>query len=58
MDKEKVEWCIKNLEIFVSMLKEELLDTETQIETTSFENVHPREWIDNDDDIEYYDEEN
>jgi len=56
MDKQKVEWCIKNLEIFISMLKEELSDTETEskIETTSFETFHP---IDNDDDIEYYEEE-
>lgn len=56
MDKQKVEWIINNLEVFVSMLKEELSDAEpeTKIETTSFENVHP---FDVDDDVEYYEEE-
>ena len=54
MDKVKVKWCIENLEILVSILKEELLDAETEIETTSFENIHP---IDLDDDVEYYEEE-
>ena len=53
MDNQKVKWCLENLEILVSILKEELSDTET--ETTSFENIHP---IDSDNDIEYYDEEN
>ena len=52
MDKQKVEWIINNLEVFTSMLKEELLDVEDKKD--SFETFHP---IDNDDDIEYYEEE-
>lgn len=51
MDKEKVEWIIENFEILVSMLKEELLNVKEK--ENSFEIFHP---IDNDDDIEYYEE--
>ena len=53
MDKEKVEWYIKNIEVFASMIREEVLDKKPEIKTTSFETFHP---IDSDDDIEYYDE--
>lgn len=52
MDKEKVEWIVENLEILVSMLKEEFSKKETSIDP--FATVHP---IDSDEDIEYYEEE-
>jgi hypothetical protein len=48
MDKEKVSWIIENMEILISMLKEEV-----KPESNDFQTFLPP---DLDDDIEYYEE--